>query len=642
MKQQTFKLSKLILFLTVLCTASFAAKANEQTHTVTFYALGANGQEGTEFGTLEARLDDWQGEPITSGTKVEHGRTVRFEANPKPGYQVKNWYRNGEPIMGIINNVQIVTNLDADVLITVEFEEWTHLVTFSVEGGNGTLLAEVDEMEIKTGNRVMNSKDVVFKATPNHGYQVKRWFDGSFVRNTTDTTYTKSSIQSNVTVRVEFERNLDIPLNYEITFATINGNGTLTATLDEEPFESGGEVQEGEEVELTATPDAGFQIKGWTINGESMTLVDVFHKYWPRTDGDTWVLTMVVEKNLDVKVEFEHKGESLASIIAAYGDGETLQATFDLATSTVTVTSEQPVTNATSLTQYPLDIPEGVAVRWSASFSTNADLGFNPLIQLSGNGTFELVEGGFLSSTKGGAVIQSFAGSDDIAIVINGGIVQAGEDNAAIQLFGTGNASITVKAGEVLAKNSEAILVSDGIPITVSGGLVFAYGEDISDVIGIGFAGGTIAAKDVIDNGVVIAWNYSKDAIYDFGSTTDLTSLPEDSATWSINGNDHGIRYKNNQNEGLIVLPVTVEGAQTNILANMLTQTTPVQAWIENGTLNIKGLPIGKTYRIFTISGILVHQGMVTTDIVQTQFTGSAPSGTYIIHSETGSSKIVW
>jgi hypothetical protein len=69
---------------------------------------------------------------------------------------------------------------------------------------------------------------------------------------------------------------------------------------------------------------------------------------------------------------------------------------------------------------------------------------------------------------------------------------------------------------------------------------------------------------------------------------------------------------------------------------------TPLRAWVTDGVLYIKGLPIGQTYRIFTLSGVLIYQGIATGDPVETRLIASLQSGTYIIHSEIGVVKVVW
>ena len=50
-----------------------------------------------------------------------------------------------------------------------------HAVTFSVDGGNGTLKAKVDGTKINSGDKVEQGKTIVFTATPDSGFHVKGW-----------------------------------------------------------------------------------------------------------------------------------------------------------------------------------------------------------------------------------------------------------------------------------------------------------------------------------------------------------------------------------------------------------------------------------------------------------------------------------
>jgi hypothetical protein len=66
-----------------------------------------------------------------------------------------------------------------------------------------------------------------------------------------------------------------------------------------------------------------------------------------------------------------------------------------------------------------------------------------------------------------------------------------------------------------------------------------------------------------------------------------------------------------------------------------------LQAWFTNGVLHIKGLTIGQIYRIYNISGTLVHQGVATADVETWRAASLQPSGIYIIQSENKSVKII-
>ncbi|UTC54175.1 leucine-rich repeat domain-containing protein [Treponema sp. OMZ 803] len=79
-----------------------------------------------------------------------------------------------------------------------------YTVTFSVDGGGGTLTAKIGETEIKTDTTVEQGKTVTFTATPDKGYKVKGWtLDGNAVNGTAET-YTLTVTQP-ATITVSFE-----------------------------------------------------------------------------------------------------------------------------------------------------------------------------------------------------------------------------------------------------------------------------------------------------------------------------------------------------------------------------------------------------------------------------------------------------
>ena len=87
----------------------------------------------------------------------------------------------------------------------------TYKITFSVEGGNGTLKAMVDGSEIHTGDTVEQDKIITFTATPNSGYRVKGWkVDDAVVTGNASTTYTHT-VTKGIEVKVSFESNSTPP-----------------------------------------------------------------------------------------------------------------------------------------------------------------------------------------------------------------------------------------------------------------------------------------------------------------------------------------------------------------------------------------------------------------------------------------------
>ena len=81
--------------------------------------------------------------------------------------------------------------------------------------------------------------------------------------------------------------------DYEVSFDTENENGTLVATVDDAPFNTGDQVEIGKSVVFTATPNENFRVKGWKLNGVAV----------PGNTTNTYTLKNV-SKTSEVTVEF--------------------------------------------------------------------------------------------------------------------------------------------------------------------------------------------------------------------------------------------------------------------------------------------------------------------------------------------------
>ena len=146
-----------------------------------------------------------------------------------------------------------------------------HAITFSVEGANGTggtLIAKVDGAEAQLLTSPINvekGKTVTFTATANDGYRVKGWtLDGNAV-NGTERTYTLTVTKPAI-VKVSFVR------MHVITFGLDcpESRGFLTAKVGEKSISSGEKIEEGKEVTFTAKHNAGYELKGWTLDGNAV------------------------------------------------------------------------------------------------------------------------------------------------------------------------------------------------------------------------------------------------------------------------------------------------------------------------------------------------------------------------------------
>ena len=140
------------------------------TYPVTFSVKGTPAN-----GTLKAEL---AGTVITSGKSVEYGKTVTFTADPATGYKVDKWTITPASALqegGTAGSQTAKVKITADTNVNVSFTLKTYPVNFSVDGGHGTLKAELAGSAIASGNPVEYGKTVTFTAKPDAGYKVNKW-----------------------------------------------------------------------------------------------------------------------------------------------------------------------------------------------------------------------------------------------------------------------------------------------------------------------------------------------------------------------------------------------------------------------------------------------------------------------------------
>jgi len=87
---------------------------------------------------------------------------------------------------------------------------------------------------------------------------------------------------------------------YQVSFSVIGENGSLSASVDENPIASGAQVQAGKDVSFVAEPADGYQVKEWIVNG------------MPVDENATNSLTIYnLKTNTNVTVEFEPVGSDV-------------------------------------------------------------------------------------------------------------------------------------------------------------------------------------------------------------------------------------------------------------------------------------------------------------------------------------------
>ena len=174
-----------------------------------------------------------------------------------------------------------------------------HAITFSVDsttpnGTGGTLIAKIDGAEaqlLTNPASIEEGKTVTFTARANDGYRLKGWtLDGKPVAEAGTKTEYKLTVTKVATVKVSFEA---IP-KYAITFGLDcpESRGFLTAKVGEKSISSGEKIEEGKEVTFTAKANAGYELKGWTLDGNAI-------------NGTEEIYTLTVTKACKVLVIFD-------------------------------------------------------------------------------------------------------------------------------------------------------------------------------------------------------------------------------------------------------------------------------------------------------------------------------------------------
>jgi hypothetical protein len=139
-----------------------------------------------------------------------------------------------------------------------------YFVNFKTVGTNGIVTASVDGENIENKDLIISGEEVVFTAHPNESYKVKEWkVNGKVVEGAKSNQLVIPELEKDINVTVEF-----FISHYNVIYSVYGGlGGTLTATADGEPFETGEAVERELEIVFTATPDEGYEVKEWRYNG---------------------------------------------------------------------------------------------------------------------------------------------------------------------------------------------------------------------------------------------------------------------------------------------------------------------------------------------------------------------------------------
>ena len=246
------------------------------------------------------------------------GTEVTLTVTPEDGYKLDSLSveRGG---ISITDNKFTIGS--ADVKIKAVFVADTP-DTYSIilEGdGHGLAIAKVDDSEVTSA---APGASVTLIATPNEGYAFKEWnivrglSDGAI----TDSTFTMPS--NEVKIKAIFDRAYNINVQ-------VQGHGSASATVDGQTATC---ARKNASVTLTATPEDGYELKGWTVVSGDIT---ISNNAFTMSDCDVTVKAVFIESTpvTKYKITLENDGNGLAmakvgdTVVTSAAAGETVKLT---------------------------------------------------------------------------------------------------------------------------------------------------------------------------------------------------------------------------------------------------------------------------------------------------------------------------
>lgn len=222
-------------------------------------------------------FDDLSGKDVenivSSGQKITGDTLVLIRV--KTGYSLADdavWMVNG-----IVTDVQeegYSFAITENTTVSVDTNQESYTIktlsdngTISVKINNNDTIVPIDDIE-----NVPGGSKIVFTANPAHGYAFDKFIvDGTNLYTQNNNTLTINELGGNITLTAEFYKSIDyeIEVNYS-SRAIVNyvlydpsGNEVTRDILTGNIIE----VSHGDKVSLIVTPDSGFMVDKWTIDG---------------------------------------------------------------------------------------------------------------------------------------------------------------------------------------------------------------------------------------------------------------------------------------------------------------------------------------------------------------------------------------
>ena len=254
-----------------------------------------------EGGTLQCSLTN--GTEVQSGSTVDDGVALRFNARPMNGYKTDQWTINGEPYTRGKGKNTIIQRADKDLNVEVSFLKDIKLYTVEyIAGEGGTIAATVgtDAKAIQSNDQVEQGAVITFTATPQEGYELDQWM----VNGNPAVAGADTKIEGNKLIVTLGDQDLKVEatfkkliVTYEVTYSAGEGGDIVGATFNgRTTIPSGSKVNENDYMRFTAMPNTeqDYKVDQWIVNGEVQS----------QLAGRPFIMWQIKAKT-DVKVTFK-------------------------------------------------------------------------------------------------------------------------------------------------------------------------------------------------------------------------------------------------------------------------------------------------------------------------------------------------
>lgn len=203
--------------------------------------------------TLTLVANPVPGGSVTGGGNYPVGATVAIEATANMGYSFVNWTDAANQVVSVAPAFSY-TMPAAHTTLTANFALIDYTLTLVANPAEGGSLTGAGDYTM--------GQQVAVAAAVNSGYVFVNWTSASGDQVSDQAAFTFTMPAENVTLTANFSQ------VFEVVFAVVEGNGALQAAVDGNAIQTGAMVPAGSNVVFTATPDAGYKLKEWTLNGQ--------------------------------------------------------------------------------------------------------------------------------------------------------------------------------------------------------------------------------------------------------------------------------------------------------------------------------------------------------------------------------------